>query len=183
MPRVLRVVRTIGLAAALAVALTGCGDGSTASSSAPTSPVAGARLIVITMTDYAFEPSALTAKAGETVTLRFINKGTVRHEAVIGDQTVQDAHAAMMQSMATTTVVPRVTDPPAAVGGAMLDIGGLARRTARRHPGMNAPNVVSVEAGATGEVTYSLAKKAHLLIGCHEVGHYEKGMVATLDVG
>ena len=34
----------------------------------------------------------------------------------------------------------------------------------RAHPGMNAPNVISVEAGATGEVTYSLAKKAHLLI-------------------
>jgi uncharacterized cupredoxin-like copper-binding protein len=176
------------LAAALLVAgsLGGCADPTTtATTTGPTSPVAGARLIVLTMTDYKFEPAALTAKAGETVTLRFINKGTVRHEAVIGDQAVQDAHAAMMSSMTTTTVVPRVTDAPptdVAVGGAMIDLGSMVGRSSRRHPGMNAPNVISVEAGATGEVTYSLAKKAHLIIGCHEIGHYEKGMYATLDV-
>ena len=164
---------------AMLVAAPACGGGGTASAPRTTSAVEGARLIVITMDDFRFEPSALTAHVGETVTLRFINRGTVRHEAVVGDEAVQRAHAEMMQSMATTTVLPKATAPP--VGGAMLDIGALATAT-RRHPGMNAPNVVSVDAGATGEVTYSLAKKAHLLIGCHEIGHYEQGMVATLDV-
>ena len=158
----------------------GCADdGRTATTSGPvdsTAAVDGARLIVITMDDYEFRPSALTAKAGETVTLRFINEGTVRHEAVIGDETVQRAHAEMMMSMTTTTVVPRVTDPTTTA-----PISSLHGRS-RAHPGMNAPNVVSVEAGATGEVTYSLAKKARLLIGCHEPEHYELGMVATLDV-
>ncbi|HOT80662.1 MAG TPA: hypothetical protein PKY13_11775 [Microthrixaceae bacterium] len=177
-----RVRRLVGSGVALALLglVGGCADdGRTATTSGPvdtTGAVDGARLIVITMDDYEFRPSALTAKAGETVTLRFINEGTVRHEAVIGDETVQRAHAEMMMSMTTTTVVPRVTDPTTTA-----PISSLHGRS-RAHPGMNAPNVVSVEAGATGEVTYSLAKKAHLLIGCHEPEHYELGMVATLDV-
>lgn len=146
----------------------GCADDGSASSGGTTSPVPGSRLIVLTMTDHRFEPRALTAKAGETVTLRFVNNGTVRHEAVIGDETVQAMHAEMMASMTTTST----TAAPA---------HGRTRPIAA-HPGMNAPNVVSVEAGATGEVTYSLAKQAHLIIGCHEIGHYEDGMHATLDV-
>lgn len=169
------------VAAVSLLAVASCADDTTAATTTePTGAVDGARLIVITMDDFKFEPSALTAKAGETVTLRFINKGTVRHEAVIGDETVQLAHAEMMMSMTTTTVVPRVVDEQS-TDPTTVTIAQLHGRS-RAHPGMNAPNVVSVEAGATGEVTYSLAKKAHLLIGCHEPEHYEHGMVATLDV-
>ncbi|MFN8050955.1 MAG: hypothetical protein U0Q22_05940 [Acidimicrobiales bacterium] len=164
-----RVVVAVVLAVSVVTA--GCADDGGSASQSPTTAVGSttpSRLIEIVMRDYSFEPAALTARAGETVTLRFINKGTVRHEAVIGDEAVQIAHAQMMASMATTTVTAKLS---------AFHVGDL-----RAHPGMNAPNVISVEAGATGDVTYSLAKKAHLLIGCHEIGHYERGMVATLDV-
>jgi len=178
MGRRLRTLLAVVGTAVLTFVAAGCADGTASTgSSTSTSPVEGSRLIVIEMYDNRFEPSAITATAGETVTLRFINKGTVRHEAVIGDEAVQLAHAQMMVAMTTTTVVPRVTDAPT-TGAVPQQLHGRSRA----HPGMNAPNVVSVEAGATGEVTYSLAKKAHLLIGCHEPGHYEHGMVATLDV-
>lgn len=161
---------------------------SSSSSSAPVPTLPASRLIVLTMTDHRFEPAALTARAGETITLRFVNNGTKRHEAVIGDEAVQAAHAAEMAAMASTTVptastTASPTASPAAAPAAAPAAPAIGSLTGvRTHPGMNAPNVVSVEAGATGEVTYSLAKPAHLVIGCHEVGHYEAGMYATLDV-
>jgi len=42
---------------------------------------------------------------------------------------------------------------------------------------------VSVEPGATAEFTYSFtADDRDLLVGCHQPGHYEGGMVAPLTV-
>jgi uncharacterized cupredoxin-like copper-binding protein len=42
--------------------------------------------------------------------------------------------------------------------------------------------VVEVAAGKTGELTYTFAKDGTLLIGCHQPGHYEAGMKATVTV-
>lgn len=41
---------------------------------------------------------------------------------------------------------------------------------------------ITVEAGESGEMTYTFRAGDELLIGCHEPGHYEAGMKATVDV-
>jgi uncharacterized cupredoxin-like copper-binding protein len=41
---------------------------------------------------------------------------------------------------------------------------------------------ITVEPGATGELTYSFDTDDAVLIGCHEPGHYDAGMKLTLDV-
>lgn len=41
---------------------------------------------------------------------------------------------------------------------------------------------VSVEPGETVEFTYTFDTAGELLAGCHEPGHYEAGMVATITV-
>ncbi|HEX9609675.1 MAG TPA: plastocyanin/azurin family copper-binding protein [Candidatus Limnocylindria bacterium] len=41
---------------------------------------------------------------------------------------------------------------------------------------------VSVEPGETMEFTYTFDTAGDLLAGCHEPGHYEAGMVATITV-
>ena len=43
-------------------------------------------------------------------------------------------------------------------------------------------NALSLKAGETGSLTMTFAKAGSLLIGCHEPGHYEAGMRATLIV-
>jgi uncharacterized cupredoxin-like copper-binding protein len=43
-------------------------------------------------------------------------------------------------------------------------------------------NALSLKAGETGSLTMTFAKAESLLIGCHEPGHYEAGMKATLTV-
>ena len=43
-------------------------------------------------------------------------------------------------------------------------------------------NVLSLKAGETGTLSMTFAEARSLLIGCHEPGHYEAGMKATLTV-
>jgi uncharacterized cupredoxin-like copper-binding protein len=43
-------------------------------------------------------------------------------------------------------------------------------------------NALSLSAGETGTLTMTFEKAGSLLIGCHEPGHYDAGMKATLTV-
>lgn len=41
---------------------------------------------------------------------------------------------------------------------------------------------ITLGAGETGEFTYTFAEPGELLIGCHEPGHYDGGMVGHITV-
>ena len=43
-------------------------------------------------------------------------------------------------------------------------------------------NALRLEGGKTGSLTMTFDKPGPLLIGCHEPGHYQAGMKATLTV-
>lgn len=163
-----RPVLRAHLASSLAVAViwlvVGCGSGDPSAESADPD----LRVIAFSMTEMRFDPSEVSVRVGETVVMRFRNDGTVRHEAVVGDEATQIASAQQMQQMMGSSSMTTMAHGRAAV--------------VRRHPGMKLPNAVSVEPGATGEIVFTFAKAGRLLIGCHETGHYEAGMVATIDV-
>jgi uncharacterized cupredoxin-like copper-binding protein len=129
------------------------------------------RVVEMTMKEMSFEPSDVTVKAGETITFRITNKGTIRHEAVFGTQAMQDAAVAKMAEMdaAGTTL-------PAAGGRSKSLVAAVA------HPGMGMPNVISLEAGKTGDITFRFDEPAEWLIECHEKGHLEAGMAGTLTI-
>jgi uncharacterized cupredoxin-like copper-binding protein len=44
------------------------------------------------------------------------------------------------------------------------------------------PAAVSVPAGGTAELVYTFDEAGETLIGCHQPGHYQAGMVATVTV-
>lgn len=48
--------------------------------------------------------------------------------------------------------------------------------------GHDEPGSVSVEPGATKTLEYTFSEPGEMLAGCHEPGHYEAGMVASLTV-
>ena len=48
--------------------------------------------------------------------------------------------------------------------------------------GHDEPNGVAVDPGATETLEYTFAEAGEILAGCHEPGHYEAGMVATMTV-
>jgi len=169
------VVALVTLAAA-------CSDGSSGVDSLPK-----VRTVTMVMREMSFTPEVVRVKVGEVVRFRFVNRGTVRHEAVIGDQAAQDQAVETMREMdaSTSTSGSSTTTTVGADGaaeGALGPTAELVAAKARRHPGMGLPNVVSVEPGRTGELTFSFAVAGELIIGCHEAGHYEGGMHARLIV-
>ena len=100
---------TLILTLALAVAACGQDDDVTTNPDATESEFAfgspadagdADRVIVIQTTDaLTFEPADITVAAGETVTFRLSNDGTVVHDFTLGDQATQDEHEAEMSEM------------------------------------------------------------------------------------
>ncbi len=161
------------LVAVVVVSAVGCGGDDSATP--------GVRVIEIQMVDSRFIPDLIEVKVGETVTLRFTNTGSLRHEAVIGDEITQIVNEQQMQQLLNDTTIPisPITDP----GPQSARRGRSARApTVLAHPGMSSANMVSVEPGASGEITFTFNKAGTLLMGCHEPGHYAAGMVGTINI-
>ncbi|HEY2666453.1 MAG TPA: heavy metal translocating P-type ATPase, partial [Actinomycetota bacterium] len=108
------------------------------------------RTIEVAMTDDAYGPSTMAVATGQRVRFVFRNEGTVVHDALIGDATVQAEHDA-------------------------------GKRTGRAHVRGAVP-MVSVAPGATGDLVYTFTRPGTVLIGCHEPGHYVRGMRAVITV-
>ena len=77
--------------------------------------------------------------------------------------------------------------------GYELFIGTAAEQAARRAAGVAEPSGAAaishfgygiyLPALSDGELDYAFSGEEDLLIGCHLPGHWEAGMVATIDVG
>jgi uncharacterized cupredoxin-like copper-binding protein len=113
-----------------------------------------AETIDIAMVDNAFQPDRISVPRGERVALRFTNEGSVRHEAMIGDEAAQMDHHADME------------DGTAGEDGHGGGHGGSA-------------DTVTVEPGEQATLTVTVDDD-DVLIGCHEVGHWEDGMRAAV---
>lgn len=109
--------------------------------------------ITVQMTDNQYSPTSFDVEKGETVTFEFVNEGQMTHEAYIGDEQAQEDHATEM------------------MGGAdhSMDMGG--------------DDVLTVAPGDTETMTRTFDETGTVVIGCHQPGHWESGMKATVNVG
>jgi uncharacterized cupredoxin-like copper-binding protein len=141
----------VGLAAlAFTVRTGGMPMGATAAIQGSSGPD---RTIALTVNDQLrFTPDAVTARVGETVAFQVTNTGTVAHELVVGDESIQQAHE---QRMA------------AGAGMAMANDASYA---------------VDVPAGQTATLVYTFTAPGHLIYGCHVPGYYAAGMRGTITV-
>ncbi len=139
------VTLPVTLAVAL-VAAGACGAGGTEKKAA--------RKVTVEMRDIAFDPDVLEVKAGETVDFTFRNTGRAEHEAVIGDEKVQESQE----------------------GGDMTGHAG-------GHKGSEKVPRVVLSPGKTGKLTYTFDQQGEILIGCHVPTHWKAGMkiVVTVD--
>jgi plastocyanin len=87
---VLLPVLVLGVALLLAACGSGESNQSATTDGQTGSPHTAATTIEITMTDYGYEPSALTVPARRQVTLQFTNDGSVEHYFVVGDSITAD---------------------------------------------------------------------------------------------
>lgn len=150
-----RNLKVLAMVAAGALLLAACGSSAARSqtvtpSAASTASVA--RVIDIEMVDIAFTTKSIDVAAGETIHFVFKNMGTIRHEAVIGDQERQDEHEMEMT----------------APGASQMNMAEEGK--------------ISLEPGTSGSVDYTFDTAGTFLIGCHEPGHYPAGMVVTVNV-
>ena len=144
-PRALTALVTL---VAVATTLAAC-SGDNGSDQATTSD----RTVTITMTDNAYAPKNISAKAGESVTFKFVNDGQMTHEAFIGSEKDQEDHATEM-------------------------MGGDSGHSMN----MSGDGVVTVKPGEDAMVTKTFDETGTVIIGCHQPGHWESGMKATVTV-
>lgn len=102
--------------------------------------------------DMRYEPDRFDVNAGQVVRFEVTNSGEVRHEFFIGTTDEHREHADEM------------------------------RERGHADEAHANPAAVTVEPGATGTLEYTFAGAGELLVGCHEPGHYEAGMVAPITV-
>ena len=119
---------------------------------APSPPPLMARRVDIEMRDIAFLPASLEVKLGETVTFAFKNTGRIVHDAFLGDEEAQAKHEEEMRNM---------KDPSDHHG----------------HEGG-----VTVYPGETGAIRHFFDKPGTFEIGCHQIGHYTRGMKIIIEV-
>lgn len=156
----------VALAAVLLAVAVGCSSGATVSN-----PTPGAVTTTVVMREMSFTPNRFTFHVGDTVVFHFENKGKLPHEAVLGDQQAQVAAVAAMQAMDAASST--TTSLPPARGESRVVLG---------HPGMGLPNVIYLLPGAVGDITFQFAKPTSMLMECHQPGHLEAGMKATVVV-
>jgi uncharacterized cupredoxin-like copper-binding protein len=165
----------IVLVTLLAALLAGCG------SDKPATTSSGARVIQVSMTDDEFTPDVFSVDAGSDVTFRFTNDGSLVHEAFIGSAAEQQAHETEMGGMTSTTMGSSSTSMhDSGMGGHDMDT-----TTTGMHGSGDATDEadeVSVKPGKTGTLTHHFSSAGTVIIGCHEEGHYAKGMKATITV-
>ena len=138
------------LAPALLLALAACGGTDSPGSGD------GGRTVSVTADDrLRFTPATVDAKAGERVTFRVTNSGSIKHEFVIGDAEYHESHKAA-----------------AATPGA--DHGG--------HAGGGDGESVDVGPGETKTVTFTMPGSAPAF-ACYVDRHDQAGMSGRVSYG
>ena len=122
------------------------------------------RTITIVATDSAFEPKAISVKAGETIRFVVRNDGKLVHELTIGTAAIQAEHQSEMLGFSVS-------------GALQTDRFDQAKLSGHSHG-----NNVLLAPGKTGEIIWKFAKAADLEFGCNVPGHYEQGMKGEFKV-
>ena len=103
-----------------------------------------------------YEPRVVRVVAGQPVVFRISNVSALAHEALLGDEKAQAAHAKEMASM------PAMSHKP----GSFKAGEGF----------------VEIKSKGKGEIRTTFSKPGRTIIGCHLPGHYEGGMRLTVIV-
>ena len=141
------------LAAVLLGALAACGDGdSDEAGGGGGGRQTADRVVEVRMMAGRFEPDSIAVKAGETITFRVVNRDTGIHEFTVGDEDKQAEREKMM----------------AAMGSAPMEMDDEV-------------DSITVQGGATEELTWTFDDAGTLFYGCHQPGHYAAGEKGTIN--
>ncbi len=174
-----RLCSRASVVAGLAVLLVACGGGEGKQSNAGETTTASSApdTIEIAMTDYGYEPSEVRVTAGEEVTLRFTNEGSVEHYFVVGD-TIASSQDGFEQNLFSGVSITK---------NKQTDGADDEEEEHEEEEGGH-ENVFELPPGGSGSMTFTLpaAKAGTYTIACFETTggekHYQMGMEGTLTV-
>lgn len=137
----------------------------------PAKAASAKRSVEITLGDIYFKPASVQVKAGETVRFVLHNEGKLVHEFSLGDAAMHAEHQKQMLAM-------------------QHDMGGMDHSqmghdmTGMDHGAMQHAdaNTVTLEPGQSAELTWTFTQATGLQFACNIPGHYQAGMVGTLDI-
>lgn len=143
------------------------GHGHGAMMGQPGDPAKADRVVKVSMTEMAFDPSTIEVKEGETITFVVSNDGEVVHEFNLGTEKMWQSHFDEMMKMMDTGMmtVDKIHHDKMMEAGMMHDDA----------------NSVLLEPGQTGKITWTFGEKAELGFACNVPGHRESGMVGDIS--
>jgi uncharacterized cupredoxin-like copper-binding protein len=179
--RLLRSVTALSLAAT-ALALPGtiladAGHTHGAAIGEPAKASAATRTVKVTLADSFYEPETIQVKAGETVRFVLTNTGELLHEFNIGTAAMHAEHQKHMAMMLDHGMLT-----PTGVNQERMTMDHYSSTGGMGH-GMkhDDPNSVLVEPGQTKELVWKFTRATALEFACNMPGHYEAGMVGTVE--
>jgi len=145
----------------------GHGDGHAAMMGQPGDPAKADRVVEVSMTEMAFDPSNIEIMEGETITFVVSNDGEFVHEFNLGTETMWQGHMDEMMKMMDTGMmtVDKIDHDKMMKAGMMHDDA----------------NSVLVEPGQKAKVTWTFGEKTELGFACNVPGHRESGMVGDIS--
>jgi len=158
-----RALSALAALAIVATPLAACGNDNANDPSA-----SDTRTITVTMKDNTFTPGKVTAEAGETIAFLFVNEGASTHEAYLGSEAEQEEHAEEMAASSTTHSMDMGSDATGGGADHSMHMGG--------------GDMATVAPGNTVSLTHTFDEAGTMVIGCHQPGHWEAGMKATVEV-
>lgn len=137
----------------------------------PGRAAAADRTIEVTMYDTYYEPEQIEVSGGETVRFLVRNEGTLVHEFNIATAAMHAAHQEEMAMMVEHGVLEADR-----INRERMDMGDGHTMA------HDDPNSVLLEPGQTTELVWTFPQDGRLEFACNVPGHYEAGMVGTVEV-
>jgi uncharacterized cupredoxin-like copper-binding protein len=166
-PKVVKIA-AVTLAVSVLAALAACQAGpGTTPAITPGTP-AHPRVVVILASEFAFTPPVVDLVPGETVLLQIVDGGVAAHEAVVGDQAVQDAWEAAEAEISSAPPGPQGQTPGASVDPTISAAG------------LRIPVASGQRVDVTWLVPIDALTRGAWSIGCHILGHLAAGMIVPI---
>ncbi len=131
------------------------------------------RTIKVIMYDNYYEPSNFSVKAGETIKFEVINAGELVHEFNIANKMLHMKHQPEMEKM----VENEILFADSIDHEKMKKMSKMDKSMGHSHS-----NSVLLEPNQKSDLIWNFESAANIEIACNVPGHYQAGMIASVDI-
>ncbi len=131
------------------------------------------RVIKVTMYDNYYEPNSFQINAGETIKFEVENAGELVHEFNIANKMMHMKHQPEMEKMVENEIL--FADSIDKIK--MKNMAKIDKSMGHSHS-----NSVLLEPKEKGDIIWKFDNAVNVEVACNVPGHYQIGMIATVDI-